>query len=276
VKKWIQKAIKKIQNLGIGLPPWAIPFLLASLGTFFLYQGISNYKEKLGLGMKVRDVVVANREMPEGYVVQDGDLGIAQLPEKYLPIGGLLKNDAPQAIGHAVIRPISRGELVLWSALDVGFAPTGPARRITKGYRALAVSVSSVTSAAHSIRSGDHVDLVTTTSMPGEIEQTTLTLLQNVAVLDVGNPRRGDHHSYSTVTLMVLPQEVVLITFAQQHGSLTLALRNPEDHQTPSNLSLIGRTELVESAFRNSLQEERNRRIEIIRGGKLSFDRNSP
>ena len=112
--------------------------------------------------------------------------------------------------------------------------------------------------------------------MPGESQPTTLTLLQNVAVLDVGNPQRGDQRSYSTVTLMVLPNEVALITFAEHHGSLTLALRNPEDHQTSNHLSLVGRTELVESAFRNSLQEERNRRIEIIRGGKVSFDRGAP
>jgi len=264
--------LKRVQHLALFQKQWFLPSALALLGAMFLYGGVATYKAKLGYGMVVRKVAVASREMPEGHVISRKNLTVALIPDKYLPVGTLLTSDAHQAVGHVVTRPIAKGELVLWSAFDVKFTG-GPARRIADGYRALAVKVGPATSIGRAIRPGDHVDILTTVSLLGENVSTTLTLLQNVAVLDVGEAvEEGRDRSYSTITLMILPKEMGLITYAQEHGTLTFALRNPEDHRTPTDLPLIGHNELIATAFRNSLQQERNQTIEVIRGGKVSLE----
>ncbi|HLG21132.1 MAG TPA: Flp pilus assembly protein CpaB [Bdellovibrionota bacterium] len=268
----VQKFTLKVKQWLEPRKQWLFPAILALTGSMFLYGGISSYKSHLGYGMATRKVVVATKELDEGHIISKGDLALTTIPAKFTPLGVLLESDGSQAMGHAITRQVARGEMLLWSAMDTGFTPTGPARRIVKGYRALAVKVSSVTSIGQAIRPGDHVDIITTASLPGEAGATTLTLLQNVAVLDVGQPTDKNEGNYSTVSLMVLPKEVGLITFAQKNGDLTFALRNPDDHITPTDLPLVAKNELIASAFRNSLQQERNNTVEIIKGGKLTFD----
>jgi pilus assembly protein CpaB len=268
-KEQIMEYLKKNQS-------WILPGILALLGALFLYQGMNVYKQKLGYGMEAQNVVVAARSLPEGHTISKNDLEIVQEPQKYLPVGTLLESDLSKAVQHVVTRPIAKGEIVLWSAIDTGFSPVGPARRVAKGYRAIAVKVNPVTAVGQAVRPGDHVDILTTTTIPGEKSTTTVAVLQNVAVLDIGLAEQEEQQaSYSTMTLMVLPKEMGLITYAQENGTLMFALRNPEDHRTVENLPMVGQEQLIESAFRNSIQEERNnaKPVEIIRGGRLSFDR---
>lgn len=75
------------------------------------------------------------------------------------------------------------------------------------------------------------------------LDKVTVTLLQRVKVLAVGGMtgdgpvRRGGRQSamaglargYNTVTLMVVPSQAEVISFASDMGTLSLALRNPDD-----------------------------------------------
>ncbi len=252
---------------------WLGPALLALLGAVLLFQGIARYKEKLGYKIDLTPVLMATQPLPEGHVISPTDLALTDLPKQYLPLGVLYASDAEKAVGHSVLRPIAQGELVLWSAIDVSFVPSSPARRIAPGYRSIAVPVDSASSVGKAIRAGDHVDIFTTLSLPGESRPTTFTLLQNVTVLATGqgNAEMGQSN-YSTLSLMVLPGEVALVTHAAQQGDLLFALRNPEDLDTGNHLPMVAIDQVVETAFRNSIQQERNRSIEIIRAGKVSFD----
>jgi len=255
-----------------------IPLSLAVLALLFLYRGVENYKERLGLNMQTRRILVAAKPLAEGHVITAGDLASSEIPEKYVPMATLYESDRPKAIGHIVMRPMAGGELVLWSSLDVNYGPANPARRITSGYRAMAVPVDTISSVAQAIRPGDRIDIFATASV-GEDQKSpsTFILLQNVTVLSVGdagaqNPKTG----YGTLTLMVLPKEAGLITFASQQARLTFVLRNPDDYKVESDLPRITETQLAEAAFRNSIQQERNHFVEIIRAGKLSLSQALP
>ncbi len=271
MKNWLNLTYKAVVSRGRSL---LIPILFALFGSLFLYKEMSSYKKKLGHNMETQLVLVSTKEMPQGHVIQGQDFDVTPMPKKYLPIGVLYSTDAAKASGHSVIRPISRGEMVLWSALDVSFVPNnGPSQLVTKGYRAISISVDQTTSVSQTIQPGDHVDICVTLSMPGAEIPTTITLLQNVSVLRVGTHMIEDEvdKDYSTVSLMVLPKEVPILIHAQQHGKLSFALRHPEDFATSENLPVVALQQVVETAFRSSIQKERNQLVEIIRGGKLEF-----
>ncbi len=251
-----------------------VPILLSVLGTVLLLLGVQKYKKDLGYGMEKTPILVASRSLQEGESITSSDLTVQSIPKKYAPLGVLLISDQKHIKGKLVKKPIPAGAMITWSDLDVGLSRSVPARRIAKGYRALSIAVDHTASVANAVRPGDHVDIVTTTKMLSEEGPKAVTLLQNVSVLDVGRVGQKGH-AYSTVTLMVLPKEVGLISFAGDQEKLRLVLRHPDDYETLQDLPLVGQSEVLEAAFRNSVQEERNQAIEIIRGGKLTFHRSS-
>jgi pilus assembly protein CpaB len=103
------------------------------------------------------------------------------------------------------------------------------------------------------VQPNDRVDVLGTfsfpmTNAPGELESVTLTVLQDVTVLAVGQTmadRRADRRSassgtYGTVTVEVTAREAELLIFAQQaRGRLSLSLRNPKDVSFEKDLPVI-------------------------------------
>lgn len=251
---------------------WILPLLAASFGSILIWNGISSYKAKIGHNMKLISVLVSAQALPVGHVLRETDLLVKRVPKKFLPIGAVRRSDQKSVVGKPITRTMAGGEMFLWPSIDTGLGPAGPARRIADGYRGIALTADSVSSVAHAIRAKDHVDIIVTGTFPGNDHPTTLTLLQNVAVLRVGEEGQEREGEYGVISLMVLPKEVPIIAHAAQHGRILLVLRNPSDDRTPKDLPMVSSGHVMESGFRNSLQEERNRRVEIIRGGKLSID----
>jgi len=106
---------------------------------------------------------------------------------------------------------------------------------IPTGKRAVSISVDSVGSVTNMIKPGNRVDIIGTFRFPemrGDqaYDTLTLTVLQNVEILAIGNAfRKSDAakiRSYSTVTLALTPKEAEMVIFASQKGRLQLILRN--------------------------------------------------
>jgi pilus assembly protein CpaB len=242
------------------------------LGSLLLWNGVRQYKRDLGFEMVSTDVLVAVRQLPEGRALAARDFQLRKVPKDLLPMGVLLGRDLKGVPGLSTVRPVGRGSMVLWSDLNVDYMPPIPARRISKGYRAISLAVSETSAVSNGVASGDHVDLVMTVNPPGEDRPVTMTLLQNVTVLSVGRfASESTEGSYSNVTLMVLPGEVGVIVHAAAQGKINLSLRNPDDADTKNQIPAVGVAELVETALRSSLQAERDRAVEVIRGGKMSL-----
>ncbi|MFH1262399.1 MAG: Flp pilus assembly protein CpaB [Pseudomonadota bacterium] len=255
--------------------PWLLPAGIALVGTLFLWKGVSDYEERIGRNMKTVAILVSTWELADGRTLRSEDLRSAPIPQKYLPTGGVRDVDLPQVVGRVLTRPMAEGEILLWPSIDVGLGPAGPARKIAKGYRAISLSVDAVSSVAHAVRPGDRIDLILTVTGGEGDDPQTVTLLQNLTVLSTGAGEE-EGATYSVLSLMVLPREVPLIIHAERSGKISIVLRNPADHKTPQNLPIVTRSALFENALRNSLQEERNQAVEIIRGGKVSPDNSLP
>lgn len=243
-----------------------IPFLSFFLiGMIFIHLGVTKYKKSVGLDDSLLRVLVSTKNLPEGHKLGRSDVDIIQIPSKHVPMGVLKPSDWEKIKEYGINRAVSKGEMLLWNSFNLHYNYQSFSSKIEQGYRAVSIPVDEISSVSSMIQSGDHVDLITTLEIPGETKPSTLTLLQNVSVLSVGEAKQNEksQFGYSTVTLMILPDEANLITHSSKYGSLSLILRNPLDMKTSPELNIISDQDIVQSAFRNRLQTIRNLSSEI-------------
>lgn len=261
----IERFVERLKRLPFRWRDWAAGGL-ALLAFVVLWIAFRSYQNRNGLRQVPTQVLVANRPLLEGHILGPSDTQPQTVPRRLLPLGTLSLSDAPNIVGRKLIRPVGKGSLILWSDLGENLTPQGPSGRITPGYRAVALSVEAANSVAYAIAPGDHIDVVITVPIAGADGPTTLTLLQNVTVLDTGtvsesiNAESGSKApgAYSTLTLMILPKEVNLLTLAREQGKVSFVLRHPDDVQARRDLPVVGLPQLLETAFRNSIQDERS------------------
>lgn len=208
-------------------------------------------------------VLAAKSDMPSGTAIDKNDLVLISLPELMVPDQAITTPEETKLIlGRKLLFPVQGGKPILWSSIEGGQpASQGLSASITHRMRAISLSIGGAAAVSGMVQPNDRVDVLGTFTLPsaktpGEMETATLTVLQDVTVLAVGqttaknqtSARRQATTGYSTVTLLVTPREAELLVFAQQaKGSLTLALRNASD--------TYYETELPEIDFRK-LKEE--------------------
>lgn len=235
--------------------------LLFLVGLILIHQGISSYKKNLGLDESVTEILLATRQLSQGETLTKENTATQKIPTKYAPMGVLKSSDLYKIRNHGLNRSISKGEMVLWNELNLHYNYQSASTIIEEGYRAVSIAVDQISSVSHLIQAGDHVDLITTLEIPGESKPSTLTLLQNVSVIAVGDGQKNEQN-YSTVTLMVLPEEANIITHSSKYGNLGFVLRNPLDMKTNRNLGIVSDQDIVQAAFRNHLQSERDLNVD--------------
>ena len=71
------------------------------------------------------------------------------------------------------------------------------------------------------------------------------------------------------MTLLVLPEEAEILTLAQETGTLTLLLRNPEDLDSQDRRAVVDQRQLLTGERAGELQQKRYRTIQIIRGARV-------
>jgi len=135
-----------------------------------------------------------------------------------------------------VISAIQPDEPVVEARLAAKGSGLGLAPLIPSGMRAISVRVNDVVGVAGFILPGMRVDVLVTGRPPNQNETVTRTVLQNVAVLSVGQTIQTDGKSQSilapVVTLLVNPSEAEALTLSNNEGKIQLVLRNSTDRQT--------------------------------------------
>jgi pilus assembly protein CpaB len=140
--------------------------------------------------------------------------------------------------------------------------------------RAVTIDVQEKTAVGLWVRPNDHVDVIGNFRDPENQQLKTVTLLQNVVVLATGRITANTTHvpdeekKFQTVTLLVLPEEAEILTLAQELGTLTLLLRNPDDLDYQEKRMVVDQKTLLTGERASELQQKRYRTIQIIRGNK--------
>jgi pilus assembly protein CpaB len=211
----------------------AIVFAVVAAGLMYNYL---QKQEKMKAGT-YQAIVVAAMEIPIGSKISDTMLKTAQWPKESVPPGSATDPKALTAAGRISIRNIPAGEPITEDKL----APVGGAAGagfmtyvVPPGHRAVTVAVNEVAGVAGFITPGNKVDVVLTTPLPGNPNETiSKIVLQNVPVLATGQiaqeQKDGKPIVVPTVTLDLTPEDAENLVLAANKGPLQLLLRNYSD-----------------------------------------------
>ncbi len=224
------------------------------------------------------EVVKAARNIPAGTPLTKDRITTEKVPRKFLPPNPLLESELNIYLGTPVAVNVEEGAMILTSDFSVAEVSRTLSSKIPPEERAMALAVDAISGVSGLLRPGDRVDILGTFPIGTKEElvedasgnkavgYVTMTLLQNVTMLAVGQEisdvpggdgaKRGG--SYSTVTLSVTIDEAELLTIAQTRGKMTLLLRNREDVEV-STITKKTLREVLEDL--EVIQEKRQIRI---------------
>lgn len=222
-------------------------------------------------------VIVASTDLRPGVFLSSQNMAVREVPHAFLHSDAVLAASWQTVASRVVAHALKSGEPVLRSHLAQDVR-AGFSSQLAAGTRALTFPVDDQSSIAGMLAPGDHIDLFFTTTSGNE--SVTLPLLVNVPVIATGirtaanaayldDKRQGSQFNqgsqYNTVTVSVTPDEAAKITLAQDAGKITIALRQPHDHNLVRIARVTKRTLLEGERLTKSAP--RRVRTEIILGG---------
>ncbi len=231
-----------------------VAFILTSQYLKAKVDEVQKAKELIYKNAKMVEVVVARNNIPSGTTISADDLAAKDFFEAQLPDRVVMRSEYKYIVGKKAESEISAKKPILWDYIVGGSAThTGLAPKIKPGMRAISLPIGGANAVSGMIQPNNQIDVLGTFNMPlktnpTQTETVTLTMLQDVTVLAVGQTmadqafdgKKAKSTSYSTVTLEVTPKEAELLVFVQQlRGAMTLALRNPNDPSFEKDLPEI-------------------------------------
>lgn len=200
---------------------------------------------------QLKAVLVAGRDIDPQTPITHQDLMIREVPVDYIQPGAITSLD--RIIGQVSSLPISRGQQILQANLQpAAEIKLSLSEIIRDGKRAVTISMDTISAQTGLIRPGDVVDVFALMTLPAEISlpaarelegrQRLVSLFQGVEVLAIDgeftpSAREADRTARrttaatlsGTATLLLDPQEAILLAFIQEHAKIKLALRSRED-----------------------------------------------
>ena len=209
---------------------YIIAFISAIIcGTlFFLFlRGFSSKKEETAVQNAVEtvDVVVSVGEIAENTQITQEMLKVVKIPKDAVNPNAVTKME--DVVGKFVNTKVYTMEQILSQKLyDKSKGESnGLSFKITKGMKAMTISVANVSGVAGFISEGDYVDVLGQNSAG-----TSKEIAGKIKVLKVGNKLSKDGELYSEITFEVSESECRQIFDAQLAGQIRLLLREKTDH----------------------------------------------
>jgi pilus assembly protein CpaB len=209
---------------------WLVPLGAAALGAALLHLYLARYEAE-AVGGAPRALLMVTRDLALGDVLSQGDLGVRQVPERYVEERHVLATDLARVLGARVTSSLPSGSTLRYADLDVGDGSRTLASLVRPGMRGYSL-VQGASTFDGLLRAGDRVDVLWA---PSEGQARAATLLENVLVLTVAGrlaedatnadpPRRS-----AAVTLSLQAEQAELLAEHERQGRLLLTLRNPHD-----------------------------------------------
>src|SRR5690606_33749724 len=152
-------------------------------------------------------------------------------------------SDVENIIGRRLGIELKKGDAILLTAVEGAGMGDTVASRIPPGKRLVTLQIKDRVASNGWIKPNDHVDIIAHMDLPGR-GATTVTLLEDITLVSVGKAtvwEDGKSSAGAEIGFFVTPKEVEFISFAQQQGRFSLALRNPKDiHRRETPLQQLG------------------------------------
>lgn len=259
--------------------PLVIAVVLGFMAVYFANAYISDIEKDAFKDLELIEVVAARHDIAKNTPINISMVKRKKVPKKYVKDNTVFPKDIELVLGRELSFPVRKDDVLLWSDFKGreeryrGFASI-----IKEKERALTLRADATSAVGGFIKPNDHIDILGTFTGSDNKAQ-TITLLQNVTVLAVGNftaatvGRNVGALTFGHLTLLVTKEEAEILVFASQKARLVFTLRNPEDVQT-TEIPRVGFETIFGTTTVEDIQEKRTRRIvEVIRGGALSVDR---
>lgn len=177
--------------------------------------------------------VAAGKPLEAGELLKPASLQLIEWPVSSPITGGFTKIE--DVAGRIVLYPLPKGEPILERQLAAVGAGAGLTADIPSGMRAISVRSDEVIGVAGFLLPGAHVDVLMTTHSAMAPEPQTLTVLQDVVVLAVGQQMHpqpdGKPISVNVVTLLLKPEDAEKLVLATSLGVIYFVLRNGADKE---------------------------------------------
>ncbi len=186
-------------------------------------------------------VPMAATDLPAGRTLTFGDVVLLRLTDEQRENRGIASGfmtDPRQVIGRTLREPLKQGDTFFTTSLYSEGTGPSVAARLKPGYRAVSISLENRAADSSLVSPGSMVDVLfrTFAGKSSELPETTVTLLERVEVLAIGQEmlagtrtprdRRGRGQ---TVTLAVTPRQAGALGVVEGRGTLWLSLRAAED-----------------------------------------------
>lgn len=221
------------------------------LAFMLTYKQLEHEKAKIRGSSEERILIQVKNSMVEGQEIKVTDIAphrVRRERDSFNRSREIPWEERARVIGRRLEVTVIPGQLLQYSDLKPVTLRNGFSAIIKEQCRAVSVPVDPVSSVNNLVQPNDNVDVLGTFRFPdlrgdNSLDTVTITILQNVKVLAVGN-RWGSNfsdsanapRSYSTVTLQLYPDEVEMVIFASQKGKLSLSLRNFEDERISKDI----------------------------------------
>jgi pilus assembly protein CpaB len=190
-------------------------------------------------------VPTAAVDLPVGRTISIGDIIVRRLTWQQirdLELPDEFMDQLSQLTGRTLRGPIAKG--MSFRPEDLYPEGTGPsvAERLRPGYRAVSLSLEDSYAELSLLSPGAIVDVLFRTFPNGSVPETTVTLLEHVEILAIGeqaypggrvNGSNGSNGSRRTaaITLACTPGQAAALKVVEGQGALSLALRGAEEDE---------------------------------------------
>lgn len=204
----------------------------------YIREEIQSIRQQFQQTEPMIDVVVPSHNLARGERITESVMSLREIPAQYVDTNSVTAENYEVAKGQRLEFDIDAGSALLWAHLEGGVNPTFSGK-VPDGMRALTVHVDEINSVSGFLQPKDRIDLLFTYG-DGD-KQKIRPLIDNLTVIATGVQTMVDKSGHSsqrvftTITVQVDPLEAKKISLAQQIGSLTAVLRNPDDEKAISN-----------------------------------------
>lgn len=204
----------------------------------YIQTEVNSYKRQFEKTEPMVEVVVPSINLSRGEIVSEQVMSVREIPQQYVDTHTVTVDQFQTAAGQRLDFDIDAGTALLWAHLEGGVNPTFSGR-VPDGMRALTVRVDEINSVSGFLQPKDRIDLLFTYGEGSD--KSIRPIIENLSVIATGIQTMVDksaqtaHRSFNTITVQLKPLDAKKVTLAQQIGTLTAVLRNPEDSEPISD-----------------------------------------
>jgi pilus assembly protein CpaB len=235
------------QNVAIGFIGGAVLVAAGAIyGVFTLLERGQPSEVETTKEVKTVTVVAASRTLYQGVSITPEDLFVLDVPPEYLPL--VVEGETSEVkkaevfssrelvVGQVPRERVLKNEYIRPERLADGSSGVGLNAVIPRGMRAVSLELRGSDAVTGFLMPGNYVDVLVT--MEDELKRlSTETLLQAVFVLGVNSKAENESEidaaergkQRPSVTFLVTPKQAEELVFADELGSVSLALRNVQD-----------------------------------------------